>query len=55
MTKIIDRLCQAVSSGRMMCLVRMDVNRDGMITYDEFVQCVKDSANSDMYRCADLK
>ena len=29
---------------------RMDINKDGMITYDEFVQCVKDSANSDLYR-----
>lgn len=35
MTKIIDR---------------MDTNNDGMITYDEFVQCVKTSGDSDLYR-----
>jgi len=29
---------------------RMDLNNDGMITYDEFVQCVKASGNSDLYR-----
>ena len=29
---------------------RMDTNHDGMITYDEFVQCVKQSADSDLYR-----
>ena len=28
----------------------MDSNNDGMITYDEFVQCVKSSADSDLYR-----
>ena len=31
------------------CL-RMDSNQDGMITYDEFVQCVKTSGDSDLYR-----
>jgi len=35
MTKIIDR---------------MDSNNDGMITYDEFVQSVKTSGDSDLYR-----
>ena len=28
----------------------MDSNNDGMITYDEFVQCVKTSGDSDLYR-----
>ena len=28
----------------------MDSNQDGMITYDEFVQCVKTSGDSDLYR-----
>ena len=29
---------------------RMDSNNDGMITYDEFVQSVKTSGDSDLYR-----
>ena len=28
----------------------MDSNNDGMITYDEFVQSVKTSGDSDLYR-----
>ena len=28
----------------------MDSNQDGMITYDEFVQGVKTSGDSDLYR-----
>ena len=33
----------------------MDSNQDGMITYDEFVQCVKTSGDSDLYRWMLLK
>ena len=33
------------------CSLRMDSNNDGMITYDEFVQSVKTSGDSDLYRC----
>ena len=49
MTKIIDRWSFRLVLKIINCH-RMDSNQDGMITYDEFVQCVKTSGDSDLYR-----
>ena len=49
MTKIIDRWYFHLVLQIINCH-RMDSNQDGMITYDEFVQCVKTSGDSDLYR-----